>query len=150
MLEFQSVRDVIQFAISLERVSQQFYYELAEKVTDPGVCGFLLEIAGEEALHEAQLRSLLEDGGQAVAGQVDTREIQAYVQAMQIPDELDYKKAVKVACDKEKASQMLYLILSNSVTAEHIKQLLLALSKQEQKHKEFFAKEYNRICLSEN
>lgn len=149
MFEFQSVRDVIQFAISLEQVSQQFYVELAETVTDPGVHQFLLDMSLEEAMHEQQLRALL-DGGEAMTEPIDSGEVQSYVQAMRIPDELDYKKAVKVAYDKEKASQMLYLILSNSVKAGHIKRLLLLLSKQEQRHKEFFAKEYDRVCLSEN
>lgn len=150
MFEFKTVREVINFAVSLERVSQTFYRELAGKVADPAVHQFLLEMSHEEAVHEEQLRSLLEDGGEALSGDVDPGEVQSYVDAMKIPDELDYKKAVKVACDKEKASQMLYLILSNSVEPDYMKRLLLLLAKQEQKHKEFFAKEYDRICLSEN
>ena len=150
MLEFQTVRDVMNFAISLERVSQEFYVELAGRVTDPAVHQFLLDMSREEAIHEEQLRSLLENGDEILSGEVDPKEVQSYVQAMKIPDELDYKKAVKVARDKEKASQMLYLVLSNSVEPDYMKRLLLLLAKQEQKHKEFFVKEYDRICLSEN
>ncbi len=149
-MEFQTVRDVLSFAVSLEHLSQEFYQELAEEVSDSGVRSFLFEMAQQEALHEEQLRGLLEDSGAHLLGLVDSDEIQSYIQAMQVPDELDYKKAVKVAYDKENASQMLYTILSNMIQSDPVQQLLKALAKQEKKHKEFFAKEYNRIRLSEN
>ncbi|MBL7214642.1 MAG: ferritin family protein [Phycisphaerae bacterium] len=150
MFEFQTVRDVISFAISLEHVSQKFYLQLAEQVPEPAVHQFLLEMTREEAMHEEQLRSLVETDPDDLSGMIDASEIHSYVQAMEVPDELDYKKAVRIAYDKEKASQMLYTILSSLVGPEYIKQLLVALAKQEQQHKEFFAKEYDRICLGEN
>ena len=150
MFEFQTVRDVIDFAISLERVSQNFYKQLAEEVVDDGVHQFLLQMAQQEAIHEEQLRSVLEGGADDLSNEIDPGEIQSYVQAMEVPDVLDYKRAVKIAYDKEKASQMLYLILSNAAEAEYIKRLLKLLAKQEQRHKEFFAREYDRIRLSEN
>ena len=131
-MEFQTVRDVLSFAVSLEHISREFYQELADEVSDPGVRSFLLEMVQQETLHEQQLRSLLEDGGAHLLGLVDAGEIHSYIQAMQVPDELDYKKAVKVAYEKENASEMLYTILSNMVQSdEPIRQLLLALAKQE-------------------
>lgn len=150
MAEFQTVRDVIHFAISLEQMSQKFYSQLAGQVTIPAVRQFLLEMAREEALHEEQLRSLVDNNASDLSGEVDPGEIQAYIQAMEIPDVLDYKKAVKVACDKEKASQMLYLVLAQTVQPDYLRELLEALAKQERKHQEFFAKEYDRIRLGEN
>ena len=150
MFEFQTVRDVINFAVSLERVSQKLYNELAEEVTDAGVRQFLLQMAKEEAIHEEQLRSLLESGDQDLSGDVDPAELHSYMQAMQIPDVLDYKRAVKIAYDKEKASQMLYMILANAAGVDYIKRLLTLLAKQGAKHREFFAHEYDRIRLSEN
>ena len=150
MFEFQTVHDVMSFAVSLEHISQEFYLQLAERVTNPGVHAFLLEMAQQEAIHEEQLRSLLENHAQDLSGAIDFKEVQSYVQAMEIPDELDYKKAVKVAYDKEKASQMLYSILSNVVQPDYLRQLLMTLSRQEEKHKDFFAKEYDRIRLGEN
>lgn len=150
MLEFQTVRDVMNFAISLERVAQDFYHQLAERVTDPAVHHFLLEMVREEAFHEEQLRSLVENNASDLTGNVDQGELRSYIEAMKVPDELDYKKAVKVAYDKEKASEILYLILAKAVTLDHIKQLLEVLARQEKKHKEFFSREYDQIRLSEN
>jgi len=150
VFDFQTVRDVIQFAISLEHVSQEFYARLAEKVTDKGVHYFLMQMVREEAIHEDQLRTLLNENTEHLAEAVDSDEINAYVQAMEIPDELDYRKAVQVARDKEKASQMLYTILSKTAKPEYLQRLLKLLAKQEQKHREFFEKEYDRICLKNN
>ena len=150
MLEFQSIRDVLDFAMSLERLSQQFYQDLSEWVSDRGVQDFLLEMSHEEALHEEQLRSLVEGGHVVLTKKVSSSEIESYIQAMNTPDDLNYKKAVEIACNKENASQMLYSILSGIVESEEVGQLLLALAKQEKKHKEFFAEEYSRIQLSEN
>ena len=150
MFEFQTVLDVLNFAISQERMSQQFYYELSGRADDPGVQEFLLEMSHEEALHEEQLRSLVEEGAAALNSEISPEEIQSYIQSMDAPDEMDYKKAVKIAYNKENASQMLYSILGGMVESEPVQQLLQRLSKQEKKHKEFFSREYNRIQLSEN
>lgn len=149
-MEFHSVRDALSFAVSLERISQNFYRELAHQVSDSGVRSFLLEMAHQESIHEEQLRSLLEDDEPHLQNSVDPKDIHSYIKAMEVPDELDYKKAVKVAYDKENASQMLYTILSNMVQSEPISKMLSALAQQEKKHKEFFAKEYDRIRLGEN
>ncbi len=36
-MEFHSVRDALSFAVSLERISQNFYRELAHQVSDSGI-----------------------------------------------------------------------------------------------------------------
>ena len=149
-MEFRTVRDVLIFAIAQERMSQQFYQELSEQADDPGVQDFLLKMSHEEALHEEKLRSLVQEGAADLTGEISSQEIHSYIQSMDTPDDMDYKKAVKIAYNKENASQMLYSILSGMVESEPVQQLLKMLSKQEKKHKEFFAKEYNRIQLSEN
>ncbi len=150
MYDFHTVRDVIHFAVSLEKISQEFYAQLADEVNDPGVRLFLMQMVREETIHEEQLNTLLEDNAADLSDAVDAGEISAYVQAMEIPDKLDYKKAVQIARDKEKASQMLYTILAKTAQPDYLRQLLKLLAKQEQKHREFFANEYDRIRLGEN
>ena len=150
MFEFQSVHDILSFAISLEHISQEFYLELVDQVDDPAVRGFLEEMAQQEAMHEQQLRGLLEKGHELLLTKVATDEMAAYIETLHVPNDLDYKKAVKIARDKENASRMLYTILSGLAEEMEMKRLFLYLADQEQKHKEFFDKEYNRICLGEN
>lgn len=150
MFEFQTVHDVLSFAISLEHISQEFYLELVDQVEDESVRSFLRDMAAEEAKHEVQLRELIENGEELKITTVPPEEINAYIETLKVPDDLDYKKAVKIARDKENASRMLYSILAGLMGDQEIKQMLLYLAEQEQKHKEFFEKEYQRICISEN
>ena len=150
MFEFENVHDILSFAISLEHISREFYLELVDQVSDPAVQIFLEEMAGQEAMHEQQLRSLLEEGDALLLTKVDPKEVAAYIETLHIPNDLDYKKAVKIARDKENASRMLYTILAGLANEKEQRRLFLYLAEQEQKHKEFFEKEYHRICLGEN
>lgn len=150
MFEFETIRDVLSFAVSLERISQDYYRQLVTQVADEGVKDFLREMAAQEAIHEQQLRALIEGGDSVPATRVPPEEIAAYVETLQVPVETDYKKAVKLARDKENASRMLYTILAGLTADARLKQLLLQLAEQEQQHKEFFEKEYQRICIGEN
>ncbi|MHC4553070.1 MAG: ferritin family protein, partial [Planctomycetota bacterium] len=145
MFEFETVYDVLSFAISLEHISQEFYIELLDQVDDESVKSFLRDMAAEEAKHEVQLRELVESGEELKLATVPVEEIDAYIEALKVPDDLDYKKAVKIARDKENASRMLYTILAGLMSDKEIKDMLLYLADQEQKHKEFFEKEYQRI-----
>ena len=43
---------------------------------------------------------------------ISTKDMDRYIEAMNIPEPLDYKEAIKIARDKENASRMLYTILS--------------------------------------
>ncbi len=150
MFEFETIRDVLSFAVSLERISQDYYRQLVKQVADEGVKEFLADMAAQEAMHEQHLRGLIEDGDSVLATKVPPEEIAAYVETLHIPAELDYKKAVKLARDKENASRMLYTILAGLTTDDQLKQMLLQLADQEREHKEFFEKEYQRICIGEN
>ena len=46
-MEFQSVHDVLDFAIAQERMSQQFYQELSERADNSAVREFLLKMSRE-------------------------------------------------------------------------------------------------------
>ena len=81
---------------------------------------------------------------------ISVEEVEHYVQAIKVPESLDYKEAVKLAMNKEKSAQMLYSVLAGVMEDKTLEELFLLLSKQEKSHKEFFEKEYQRICLGEN
>jgi rubrerythrin len=150
MNDFRTVQDVLKFAITLEQASQKFYRRLAEQTQSPSVRHFLLEMVAEETAHENQLRDMIEGGWQILAQQISTDEMDAYIDAMAIPEPLGYKEAVKLACDKEKASRMLYTLLSAATDHPGLTGLLRKLSLQEQGHQTYFEREYRRITVGEN
>lgn len=150
MPDFYSVQDVLSFAICLEQISQEFYRNLSKKTHTPSVSRYLEMLVKEEQLHEQHLKQLLDEQGIAADLSVSAQEVQCYIQAMDVPAELDYKKAVKLAMDKEKAAQMLYSVIAGVVDDPELKTLFQTLSEQEQNHMKFFEKEYRHICITQN
>ena len=150
MMNFQMVQDVLEFAIALEQASQKFYARLAEQTDSVAVRHFLGELVREETAHEAQLRDMLSGGWELSSNSISSKEMDRYIDAMSIPEALDYKEAVKIARDKENASRMLYTILSGQVEQPELVAIFNRLALQEQNHHNFFVREYRRICIGQN
>jgi rubrerythrin len=150
MTDFQTLQDVIDFAIALEQASQKFYERLAHQTSSRSVQHFLLEMVTEEKVHETQLRAMIANGGDILSSEISSRDMDHYIDAMNIPDPLDYKQAIKIARDKENASHMLYTILAGLVKETELHSMLELLARQEKNHHDFFVRQYRRICVQEN
>ncbi len=150
MEHFYSIAEIIEFAISLERASQQFYEKLVSFADEPSVREFLLDLIGQEKMHEAALREAVETAEEAIDGRVPQQEVAAYIQAVKLPPALDYKVAVRIARDKEKASRMLYSILAGATESPTLKKVFVFLARQEAEHQAYFEKEYARIHIGQN
>lgn len=150
MSDFYTIQDVLQFAIGLEKASQQFYQRLSRNVENSAVSNYLLGLVEEEKLHEQRLQSLLDDQSPFTCEPISVTEIQPYVEATKIPKLLSYKKAVKMALDKEKAAQMLYSVVAGVIESPDLKEMFLMLSDQERIHREFFEKQYEQLQVGQN
>lgn len=150
MKQFRTVRDVVEFAITLEQASQKFYQRLASQAQSPSVKHFLGQMVIEEQSHEAQLRDMVEDGGGILTQEISSHDMDRYIDAMNIPEPLDYKEAIRLARDKEKASRMLYTILSGMTGRADLSELFTRLAQQEQNHYDYFVRQYRSICVGQN
>lgn len=150
MPDFYTLQDVLTFAIHLEQASQEFYRRLSQTVHSPSVARYLAELVNEEKLHEQRLKQLLGESGGVPDQQISSDQVECYIQAIQVPEWLDYKEAVKLAMDKESAAQMLYSVIAGIIEIEALAQLFRQLSDQEKTHRQFFENEYQKICISEN
>ena len=150
MPDFYSIQDVLTFAIHLEQASQEYYRHLSDTAHSPSVSRFLAAMVEEEKLHEQRLKQLMDDEGVMLTKSISAQDVDGYIHGMQVPESMDYKEAVKLAMDKEKAAQMLYSVIAAVMEDDLLAQLFLQLSAQEYKHWQFFDKIYQQICLSEN
>ena len=150
MLEFDSMQDVLDFAIQLEIAAQQFYAELSARATRPAVVEYFTDLIAEEKLHEQKLRELKESEFMISSDKIKEANIAGYIDAMPNKPNMSYKDAVKLAYDKEKAARMLYSILADLSEDVELKQIFTLLAAQEQGHANYFKEEYDMICLSEN
>jgi len=150
MPDFYSIQDVLTFAIHLEQASQEFYRRLSRTVSSPSVARFLAELVKEEKLHEQRLQQLLTESGGIGQQNISSDQIDCYIQAIKVSDSLDYKEAVKLAMDKEKAAQMLYSVIAGVMEDPILAEVFRQLSAQEKTHRQFFENEYRCICTGEN
>jgi len=151
MEQFYTIRQVVHFAITLEQASQHFYRHLAQHTDVLPVKLYLQKLADEEALHEEALKKAIENSPDALSSvTISKSEVAAYIEAVKVPDPLDYKGAVRLARDKENASRMLYSILAGIAENPILENLFLYLVQQETEHKEYFETEYSRITLGQN
>ena len=134
----------------LEQASQEFYRQLSQNVNNSSVSEFLLTLVKEEQLHEAQLHQLLQEQGKELNRSISADEVKGYVDAMNIPEELNYEAAVRLAVNKEKSAQMLYSVMAGIMEEKALRDVFLLLSDQEKAHRAFFEKEYRRIQIGEN
>lgn len=150
MPDFYSIQDVLTFAIHLEQASQEFYRRLSRTVDSPSVSRFLAGLVNEEMLHEQRLQQLLTESGGAPEPRISSDQIDGYIQAIKVSESVDYKEAVKLAMDKEKAAQMLYSVIAGVMEDTVLAEVFRQLSAQEKIHRQFFENQYQQICLSEN
>lgn len=150
MPDFYTIQDILSFAIRLEQASQEFYIHLSNETHKLSVAQFFLTLVQEEQRHEAKLRQMLDEYGAVLDISLSAEEIDSYVQTMDVPEGLDYKGAVKLAMNKERAAEMLYSVLAGVMADKELEEMFLLLSAQEETHLRFFEKELRRIEMGEN
>ncbi|MBI9074245.1 MAG: ferritin family protein [Desulfatibacillum sp.] len=150
MTNFNSVNDILDFAIKNEQEAQKFYAELAAVATRSGSKELFESFVMEEKRHEEKLKAVKE--GKAIAsaeGKVTDLKISDYVVDAPATPDMDFQKSLILAMKKEKAAFMLYTNLSKRVEGE-LKDIFLALAQEEAKHKLYFETEYDEHVLTDN
>jgi rubrerythrin len=141
MLQFDSVDNILDYAIENEEYAVEVYTILAEKVDDGLMREILKTFAREEERHKAKLLKIKESRHmEAATGRVKDLKIADNL----IPRELseyhsvqgfDYESALIMAMKAEKAAFKLYTDLAAAVTAPKLQGIFLALAEEEAKHK---------------
>jgi rubrerythrin len=149
--EWNSIDDILDFAIGEEQAAAEFYTALAAQMDLPSTRQTLEAFAAEERKHEAKLVRVKEGGTFAPSKQtVPDLKIGDYLTDLEPSPMMDYQDALIVAMQKEKAAFKLYSDLAASTQDETIRTLFLALAQEEAKHKLHFEIEYDDFVLSEN
>lgn len=154
MTQFESVDDILDFAIEREQEAVVFYTELAGKMERPQMKQVFEQFAGEERGHKEKLLAVKAGKTVLVAKQkILDLKIGDYlvdVDSEQPPGGLDYQEALILAMKKEKAAFKLYSDLAAATDDEQVAALLQGLAQEEAKHKLRFELEYDEQFLKEN
>ncbi len=151
MKQWQSVDDVLDFAIEREQEAADFYAELAGNMERAYMKEVFQGFAREEMGHKARLTAIKEGKLLAAsAKQVVDLKIGDYLVAHEPTENMQYQDALILAMKKEKAAFRLYHDLANNVDDASLRETFFSLAQEEAKHKLRFEVEYDEHFLTEN
>jgi rubrerythrin len=150
MDKFESVDDILEFAIAGEVAANQFYMELAGKMENPAMAKVFEDFAKEELGHKSKLEAIKQGEMLEPTEKVAELKIADYLVDTEPKPDMDYKDALVLAMKKEKAAYRLYLDLAAVAEAEELTNMFLYIAQEEAKHKLRFEIEYDEVVLKEN
>ena len=122
------VIEILDFAISNEMDSIQFYTDLSKTADKSYMKELFEQFAGEEKGHKKKLESVKKDRLLVPAAEkIMDLKISDYLIDIEPHPEMTYQEALIIAMKREKAAFKLYTNLSASVTDENVKHLFLFL-----------------------
>jgi rubrerythrin len=142
--------ELIDFAIEQEQEAVDFYTELAGKVRETHVRAVLHDFAHQERGHKAKLQAVRLRGSAepALTSVVDLK-ISDYLTEVRPDPNLDYRSALVIAMQKEKAAYRLYQDLGRQCDDPELQEIFRFLAQEEAGHKLMFETEYDDL-MSEN
>lgn len=151
MKQWNSVNEILDFAIQNEEEAAQFYTDLSEKMSRPAMRGIFKGFAQEEMGHKAKLLKIKTAGTlePSVKEVVDLK-IGDYLVDVDPDSDLTYQKALILAMKKEKAAFKLYSDMAQATSDPGVKDLFLMLAQEEAKHKLRFEIEYDDEIMTDN
>jgi rubrerythrin len=150
-MQFNSVDDILDFAIGKEQEAHDLYASLADKAATPAMKAVFKEFAAEEAGHKKKLEGV--KAGKklmASAQKILDLKIGDHRVDVEVKPDLDYQEALILAMKAEKNAYMMYYNLAQATEDANIKALMLELAQEEAKHKLRFEIEYDDNILLEN
>jgi rubrerythrin len=151
MTQWQSVDEVLDFAIEREQESADFYTDLAGKMERKYMREAFESFAREELAHKARVQAIKD--GKLLASSSKTvtdLKIGDYLVAEEPTTDMQYQDALILAMKKEKAAFRLYNDLAAATDDAGLRDTFLGLAQEEAKHKLRFEVEYDDHFLTEN
>lgn len=150
-MEFRSVDDILDYAISKEQEAFDFYTRLSERAERKEISELLKSFAREEIGHKEKLLNVKTEKKLVPSEKkILDLKISDHLKAPQEEATLDYQKALILAMKSEKEAFKLYTELSQAADAPEIKDLFAALAQEEARHKLRFEIEYEDNILKDN
>ncbi len=150
MDNFESVNDILEFAIAEEMAAWSFYNQMAKKAKNPEIKKTFEQFALEEKAHRQKLEEIKEFA-EAFSPEVvtDMRIAECLIPVEPTPN-MDYQAAITYAMKKEATAMKLYTLLAAMAIEPKLKDVFEALANEEAKHKLRFEKEYEEEILKED
>ncbi|NLF44073.1 MAG: ferritin family protein [Bacteroidales bacterium] len=151
MKAFDSVNDILDFAIKHEQEAVDFYLQLAAQMKNTSMKTTFEDFAREEINHKAKLQKIKDEGVFTLPKEnILDLKIADYITNVYPSGDMEYRDALVLAMKKEKAAFKLYTNLALRTENETLKNIFLGLAQEESKHKLSFEIEYDEFVMREN
>jgi rubrerythrin len=150
-MDFQTVDEILGFAIEREQEAHDLYATLADSVRRPGMREAFLDFAREEAGHKAKLIGIRE----GKLPEFETEKIQdlklgELLEGLQPTPGMNYQQALQLAIKAEQRAHELYTGLAAATADAALRSVFEGLAQEETKHKLRFETEYDEVVLEGN
>jgi rubrerythrin len=146
-----NVKEIIEYAIQIEKESFEFYTRASKKVEAGVVKDLLMQLSGEEVDHQNRLKSLID---QAEVDpellqkemEIDTTIMERIVQTSLIPVKAGALDVLKVALEREKNTERTYgMLMTLTQISDEVVKVFEDLRLQEQGHANKIQARINKI-----
>lgn len=147
MAKFDTIYEILEYAISRETDANKFYRNLAEQQEDPAVRKIFNRLANEELGHMAKLELELMKKGKVVVEAEKLAEFEDIIDilAFETDAKTEYKEALLIGIQREKASFRFYVNLAGLTKDKECHEMLLELAEEEARHRVLLALEYDNV-----
>ncbi|NOZ78727.1 MAG: ferritin family protein [Acidobacteria bacterium] len=150
-MEFQSVRDILDFAITKEQEAHDMYADLAGKVERPELQKTFREFAQMELGHRARLEKIKAGELPGFTDEaVENLKLSDFLLDVTPRPSMGYQDVILFAMKAEKRAHDLYVGLGKATQDARLRQVFKGLAQEELKHKHFFETEYDEFILEGN
>ena len=150
MENWNSVDDILDFAIEREIESYNFYIKLSEKSSSSSVKKLFKGFAEEEEGHRKKIEAAKSGKMLSLSKkEITNLKVTDYLVDSKASDNMSYQDALILAAKKEKAAFLLYTHLAESVKDGEMITFFEILAQEEAKHKLRFEIEYDN-SITEN
>ncbi len=150
-MTFNSLGEILDFAIRKEEEAAGMYTDLAGKVDKLYMRKLFKDFAREEVGHREKLLQIKEGKLLLPAEEkVMNLKIAEYLEDVEPSAVGDYAQALTLAMKEEKAAFRMYTELAEASDDENVRAMLLGLAQEEAKHKLRFEIEYDEYVLAED
>jgi len=147
-MQFNSIEEILDYAIDREEKAAKMYVDLAAKVKRPGMKEAFLDFAKEEGRHRARLMKIKAGEMPAVSHEkvADLKITETLVEP-EVSSNMTYQEALLYAMKSEKLAFKMYSDLAALTDDPALAEIFLSLAQEEAKHKLRFEIEYDDHVL---
>jgi rubrerythrin len=144
-MKFDSIQDVLTFAIRKEHDARELYLMFRDMVKDPGAKTLLEDLANQELGHQNALENARTGGRLEMATgkrSVSDLHLSDHMVAEEIGSQSTPQDIMLFAMKSEQASFDLYRVMADNYSGTELEELFSKLAQDELRHKETLEREY--------